>query len=494
MFNRNQTPSNLDLSGLGYRNAREGSWLLLFTVAIDYFCYYAMRAVLLTFLYKVFSDGDYNSRSVSLYIFLFAASGGLYVLSGWVGDFLIDKRWLMVAGAVLSGCGMWMLSFGGQEGVAVSLLMMVLGVSLYRPQSLAYLGEILPGGTARKDYGYTLYVLVFNIAAFVASVAMVEVLQEDVAEGIFKILGSLMLLNAAVLVAGIMQKWLPKTHSWQEKTNKGARLQWGIGVIVAVVFGYLFIALGTAFWWEEPDATMRTATYEIAGGFFVGSMLLLWLHTARKGQGRSIGLLFLLILTLIFFWTSFEIAGQATYRFFSDLEFVGPFEGTGYWLWNSLMMVYIGIGLVMLWYYLPVRGLKRLQAFKLSFGFSILLGSYILFQGFFEDPAFGLMPYMAFFGLQALAEMLVLPTIYAMVFNEAPRGFKGVAFGTLLAGVQFVSALSMGLAELKISPRNEGADFNQGPEILTEAIVVLLIGSLVLSGAVTVFLKKRTSS
>ncbi|MER5390552.1 peptide MFS transporter [Saccharopolyspora sp. NPDC002686] len=159
-------------SDRGFFGHPRGLATLFFLEMWERFSYYGMSAILLYYLYDQTSDGGLglekqtSSALVSIYGALVFMSG---VLGGWVADRLLGMRRAVLLGGVLIMCGHIALALpGGLPALLVSMLLIVVGTGLLKPNVSSMVGELYSPTDNRRDAGFSLFYMGINLGAFIA--------------------------------------------------------------------------------------------------------------------------------------------------------------------------------------------------------------------------------------------------------------------------------------------------------------------------------------
>lgn len=149
------------------------SLVTLFSLELwERFSYYGMSAILLYYLYDHTSAGGLGlskptaSALVSIYGSLVFMSG---VLGGWLADRLLGMRRAVMLGGLLIMCGHLALAVpGGLPALLVSMLLIVCGTGLLKPNVSSLVGELYSADDRRRDAGFSLFYMGINLGAFLA--------------------------------------------------------------------------------------------------------------------------------------------------------------------------------------------------------------------------------------------------------------------------------------------------------------------------------------
>ena len=146
---------------------------LFLTETWERFSYYGMRAILLYYMYFAASSGglgmDHSTAKslVSVYGAAIYMSG---ILGGWFADRIIGARQSITWGAVLIMGAHVALSVpgGGRGALFTSMVLLVVGTGLLKPNITKAVGDLYNEKDARRDAGFTLFVMGVQIGAFIA--------------------------------------------------------------------------------------------------------------------------------------------------------------------------------------------------------------------------------------------------------------------------------------------------------------------------------------
>ncbi|WP_220127561.1 peptide MFS transporter [Streptomyces sp. NBRC 110611] len=154
---------------------------LFLTEMWERFSYYGMKAILLYYMYYQVSRGGLGidkgtaTSLVSIYGAALYMSG---IAGGWVADRLIGARRSITWGCVLIMCAHVALAIpnGGQSSLYISMILLVLGTGLLKPNITKNVGDLYKEGDDRRDAGFTLFVMGVQIGSFLAPVIIGDLL------------------------------------------------------------------------------------------------------------------------------------------------------------------------------------------------------------------------------------------------------------------------------------------------------------------------------
>lgn len=150
----------------------KGLSTLFFTEMWERFSYYGMRAILLYYMYFAVSQGGLGmdqttaASIMSIYGSLVYLSG---VAGGWIADRILGSRRTVFYGGVLIMLGHIALSLpAGQAALYASILFIVLGTGLLKPNVSDMVGTLYDEQDKRRDAGFSIFVFGINLGAAIA--------------------------------------------------------------------------------------------------------------------------------------------------------------------------------------------------------------------------------------------------------------------------------------------------------------------------------------
>lgn len=157
----------------GFFGHPKGLGNLFFIEFWERFSYYGMRAILLYFMYTAVASGGLGLEKgmaqsiMSLYGALIYMTG---IMGGWVADRLIGSRSALFYGAILIMFGHIVLAIpsGGIPLFLVSMLLIIVGTGLMKPNISNVVGGLYRKDDERMDNGFTIFYMSVNMGALVA--------------------------------------------------------------------------------------------------------------------------------------------------------------------------------------------------------------------------------------------------------------------------------------------------------------------------------------
>ena len=157
----------------GFFGHPKGLATLFFTEMWERVSYYGMRAILLYYMYTAVSAGGLGiaqgtaAALMSIYGSAVFMSG---IIGGWIADRLLGSRRSIFIGGVLIMCGHICLAIptGGLVALYLSMIFIVLGTGLLKPNISNVVGDLYSRRDARRDAGFSIFYMSTNIGAFIA--------------------------------------------------------------------------------------------------------------------------------------------------------------------------------------------------------------------------------------------------------------------------------------------------------------------------------------
>lgn len=154
---------------------------LFMTEMWERFSYYGMKAILLYYMYYQAAHGGLGldktlaTSLVSVYGAALYMSG---IAGGWVADRLIGARHSITVGCVLIMFAHIALSIpgGGPAALYLSMILLVIGTGLLKPNITKNVGDLYEEGDNRRDAGFTLFVMGVQIGAFFSPIIVGDLL------------------------------------------------------------------------------------------------------------------------------------------------------------------------------------------------------------------------------------------------------------------------------------------------------------------------------
>ncbi len=486
----------------GFFGHPRGLSTLFFTEMWERFSYYGLRPLLVLFMSAALLDGGFgfDTGEASAIVGIYGACVYLASLpGGWVADRLLGLRRAIMFGAVLISAGHISIGLsafaGGRIPFFLGLILIVLGTGLLKPNISAIVGDLYPEGGARRDAGFSIFYMGINIGAF-AGQLITGFLGEQVgwhfgfgAAGVGMLLGLMIFTLRSRSTLGNLgmtptRHADPATQDRQVRTVKtvvGA----GLGILALVV---ILTAIGTI-----------TIHAQVVGRYMAGVMLamavvfFIFVFSAGgldRDEKKRVGVILVLFLFAIIFWSAFEQAPTSLNLFardFTDRQF-GGFEVPATWFQsiNSAFIILLAPVFAALWVGLARRGGDLSSPAKFSVGLLLAgLGFLIMIYAANAVVSSGgtlkVSPWwlVGSYFFQTLGELSLSPVGLSSMTKLSPRKYVGQ-----MMGIWFLASalgnLVGGLVGGNVDPNN----LQQMPKLFTWTTIALVVAAAVLAALI----------
>ncbi|HEY4549071.1 MAG TPA: peptide MFS transporter [Bacillus sp. (in: firmicutes)] len=156
----------------GFFGHPKGLFTLFFTEFWERFSYYGMRAILVYYMYYEVSKGGLGLDQ-TLALSIMSIYGSLVYMSGIIGGWLADRVFgtsrSVFYGGVLIMLGHVALAIPGSVALFfVSMVLIVLGTGLLKPNVSSIVGDIYSPEDGRRDSGFSIFYMGINLGAFIS--------------------------------------------------------------------------------------------------------------------------------------------------------------------------------------------------------------------------------------------------------------------------------------------------------------------------------------
>jgi POT family proton-dependent oligopeptide transporter len=159
-------------SSSGFFGQPRGLAPLFLTEAWERFSYYGMRAILLYYMYDKVSEGGLGIDADTARSLVAVYGAAVYmsaIAGGWVSDRILGARRSTLYGAFLIMAGHICLALpGGKAPLYLSMMFLVLGTGLLKPNISASVGDLYSADDIRRDSGFTIYYMGISCGALLA--------------------------------------------------------------------------------------------------------------------------------------------------------------------------------------------------------------------------------------------------------------------------------------------------------------------------------------
>ncbi|TWI54551.1 peptide MFS transporter [Halalkalibacter nanhaiisediminis] len=165
----------------GFFGHPKGLFTLFFTEFWERFSYYGMRAILVFYMYYEVSKGGLGLNEstalaiMSIYGSLVYMSG---VIGGWLADRIFGTSKAVLYGGILIMFGHIVLALPGSLTMFfISMVLIVLGTGLLKPNVSSVVGDIYSEQDNRRDAGFSIFYMGINLGAFLSPLIVGEAMK-----------------------------------------------------------------------------------------------------------------------------------------------------------------------------------------------------------------------------------------------------------------------------------------------------------------------------
>ncbi|MDF1508086.1 peptide MFS transporter [Robertmurraya sp. DFI.2.37] len=163
----------------GFFGHPKGLFTLFFTEFWERFSYYGMRAILVYYMYYEVSKGGLGLDQttalsiMSIYGSLVYMSG---IIGGWLADRILGTSKAVFYGGILIMLGHIALAVPGNLTLFfISMVLIVLGTGLLKPNVSSVVGDIYSEQDNRRDSGFSIFYMGINLGGFLSPLIVGEI-------------------------------------------------------------------------------------------------------------------------------------------------------------------------------------------------------------------------------------------------------------------------------------------------------------------------------
>ena len=466
----------------------KGLYLLFVTEMAERFSYYGMRALFVLYLVAAF----FNSADASQ---IYGSYTGLVYLTPLLGGYIADRYWgnrrSIIVGGIVMAIGQFLMfasacvvqqsifsdpATGGvisdsvNNGLAMTLMFiglgaLIIGNGFFKPNISTMVGDLYAPQDHRKDSAFTIFYMGINTGALIAPLVCGSVAADGnwMNPGAFQwgffCAGVAMIVSVAVFMIG-KKKFLttpdglaiglPPSQSQliqlkdQQKEEENAvqnvtkaknsplRL-WGclIGAIALFVVFSLDV--------DNFNDYISAAIYAISIALPIFIITDKGLTNVEK---QRIGVIYIIAVFVIFFWSAFEQAGSSL-TIFADQQCdrtIGNWEMPTTWFQSINPIVVVAFAPIMatLWETLAKHKLEPASPVKQAIGLLLLAIGYAIIafgtNGLADGQKASMWWLFALYFIHTIGELSLSPIGLSMVNKLSP-----IHLASLLMGVWFMS-------------------------------------------------------
>lgn len=295
---------------MSQQNHPKGLYVLFFTEMWERFGYYLMLGIFSLFMIDSWDNGGMGFSKIQKSD-VYGTYIGLVYLTPFIGGLLADRilgyRKSIISGGLLMAAGYIGLSFHSNTSFYISLLLIILGNGMFKPNISTMVGNLYNNDQyrANKDAGFNIFYMGINIGAFICNFVAAYMRINFGWGYAFIAAGVGMLLGVLIFILGtkhVKEADVIKPMEPGDMSTGKILLSVLVPMFVFGLLGYLIPGniLGT----DTNDAFIFGCIPVI--GFFVYLLV-----KARPEDKRPIGALLAVYACVIVFWAIFHQNGDA---------------------------------------------------------------------------------------------------------------------------------------------------------------------------------------
>lgn len=465
-FNRQKIVDSVPQTG--FFGHPKGLFTLFFTEFWERFSYYGMKAILVYYMYYSVSKGglgiDQNTALAiaSVYGSLVYMSG---IIGGWISDRITGSSKAVFYGGILIMFGHIALAIPGSMTMFfVSMILIVLGTGLLKPNISTVLGEMYNIKDARRDAAFSIFYMGVNLGAFVAPLIVGTVGMKYNFHLGFGIAAIGMFLALVVYMAtkkknlGLAGTFVANPLPQAEK--KKAFTQ--IGVVAVIIAVLIAVAVSTGTLTIESFITLVGIL-----GFVIPILYFLFMYrspkTTKEERSRLIAYIPLFIASVMF-W-SIEEQGSTILANYADkrtqLDFAGMHISPAWFQsLNPLFIIVLAPVIGAIWVKLGDRQPNYAQKFSFGLLFAglsflvILLPAWMGGNNALVNPLWLVLSYL----VVVIGELCLSPVGLSATTKLAPSAFSAQMMSLWFLSNAAAQALNAQVVKF-YTPENEMAYF-----------------------------------
>jgi POT family proton-dependent oligopeptide transporter len=432
--------------------------------------------------------GFNDQTASSIYGLYISATYIFALLGGWIADRLIGPQRAVIGGAVFILVGNLLLTLGRSNAFFCGLFVIVLGVGLLKPNVSAMVGQLYPGGGARRDAGFSIFYMGISVGALLGSI-LVPICATRFG---WSVAFSLAAIGMAV---GLVYFVLTRSRLPQGDAMSAAPIRrdawWSILALATAVIAVVAWSLTGRLHFDPKLAA--TVMAWLIGLFAFGYFLYLVLGAGLGADERQrVYVMIVLFVAYAIFYAGFEQGGASLNLFaerytnraiFGWTLPAGILQGATAFYTILLAPVFAG-----LWLALGKRGRDLSPAAKFAAGLGLLglsalvmvVASHLVMSGRKVLPTWLLITFL----LQECGDLCLSPVGLSSMTKLAPRKFVGQAMGIWFLAL----ALGNNLAG-QLSGEYDAANLASLPTLFLQ-IAALSFGAAVVLGLMAPRLSK----
>ena len=486
-----------------------GLYLLFMTEMAERFSYYGMRALFTLYMIAAFFTKDGASQ-------IYGSYTGLVYLTPLLGGYIADRYWgnrrSIIVGGLTMALGQFFMflsaCFAKQSiftaGAAIDgsvdnslsitlmfigLVAIILGNGFFKPNISTMVGDLYEPTDKRKDAAFTIFYMGINVGAFIAPLicgSIGEGSWSDLSPFKWGFLAAcIAVLISVTIFTTLKDKYLVTPEGkaiglptkeeaaiMKEKNTEERPANSPLRAILCLVG---FVVLFYIFGWstgapQSFNEYISSAIYSISiimPIFIITDRGLTWTEKSR------IGVIYIIAVFVIFFWSAFEQAGM-TLTYFAEEQtnrvlFGWEMPTSWFQSFNPIFVVTMAPVVAMVWQFLGKRGKEPASPVKQAIGLMLLAIGYLVITLGTRNAADGVKVSMfwlvGLYFIHTIGELTLSPIGLSMVNKLAPKHLA-----SLLMGVWFMSNATSNILAGKLATLYPEHDATTG-ELIAKSLL-----------------------
>lgn len=449
-------------------------WWLSVVYALFMWAFGSQMAGVTLYLINVF-DVPQN-QAYSIFAAYSALIWTLPLIGGWLGSQFGLK---FASGLSLFVCavGAALLSIGSYDSTLIALAIFVLGGAVFTPSLWCLVDHAYKKNDLRRESGFTLFYLLFNLGAVVGIFASGYLQVHFSYRFSFEVSACLLVLGLLIYLFVARNLHIEPTRSVKPLLNWPPYM-----LAVGLVIAFLIASPIVIFFFHHLTLTNSVMTMMAV----FASLSLVYIALRQKDKVlryRVFGFLILVLFSNVF-WALYALEPSLVSVFIDHSvkhELLGfhlsssatfGFEGT--------FVIMIGLLLSRLWTTLAKREIKVALSVKFSLAMILIgLGYFYLrllmsLNGFGQILALG--PVVFAYAFFATGELFIGPLGISMVGRLSPQGSEGYFMGVLQLYMGYASIITGFIAQYAVLPK--GASLIHANHIFGNMFMVVAFASI----------------
>lgn len=501
-----------------------GLYLLFVTEMAERFSYYGMRALLVLYLVAAFFNNDEASQ-------IYGSYTGLVYLTPLLGGYIADRYWgnrrSIIVGGITMAVGQFLMFLSAcfvnqsiaNEGGSINanvnnqlalwllfggMAALIFGNGFFKPNISTMVGDLYSPQDKRKDSAFTIFYMGINVGAFIAPLICGPLGNGNWSNpsgfkwGFFAA-GCAMLISVLVFVL-LKDKYLvtpdgkgiglvptesanngtqenikkievdeiteknSNSNTVVKKKNSPMRIIISITLTICVFAAFAISA-------ENVNDYISAIIYGLSLGLPV---FIITDNNLTKAEKMRIGVIYIIAVFVIFFWSAFEQAGSSL-TIIADQQcdrHIGDWEMPTTWFQsvNPIVVVTFAPIVAMIWELLLKYGINIPSTVKEAIGLALLSMGYLIIaigtNGIDSSAKISMWWLIILYFIHTLGELSLSPIGLSLVNKLSPSHLASLLMGVWFMSNSMANILAGEFATLLPAP-GKAAETICGMEIVT---------------------------